>query len=117
MLSTNFLILSTRIVSVVAMGGQATTLHPAVVACNAVAALYPAQVIKPSSSEFAIAQDSFWDARQQERAPVCFFQPTNAAQVKAALIEVVRAKSHFGIKGGGHSASKGSCNKGYYVQR
>ncbi|KAJ4206408.1 hypothetical protein NW759_014197 [Fusarium solani] len=84
------------------------TLHPAVVACNAVAALYPTQVVKPSSSEFAAAQDSFWDSRQRERVPVCFFQPTNATQVKAALIEVVRAKSHFGIKGGGHSASKGS---------
>ncbi|KAL2681426.1 hypothetical protein Neosp_009037 [[Neocosmospora] mangrovei] len=96
------------------MGGQAATPHPAVVACNAVAALYPAQVIKPSSLEFAVAQDSFWDARQQEKAPVCFFQPTDAAQVKAALIEVVRAKSHFGIKGGGHSASKGSSSEGSF---
>lgn len=36
---------------------------------------------------------------------MCFFQPTSGEQVSKAIVEVVRARSLFTIKGGGHSSN------------
>jgi len=72
---------------------------------DAVAALYPSQLVDASSPQFAKAQESFWNALQRENAPACFFQPTNAKEVSKALVEVIRANAPFAIKGGGHSSN------------
>ncbi|KAI1390871.1 uncharacterized protein F4822DRAFT_442108 [Hypoxylon trugodes] len=86
-----------------------TVTSRATVAQNAVAALYPTQVIDHPSTLFSETKNSFWNTLQGEKVPACFFQPTAAEQVKNALVEVVRAKSPFAIKGGGHSSNlKGS---------
>ncbi|KAL2071017.1 hypothetical protein VTL71DRAFT_14043 [Oculimacula yallundae] len=76
---------------------------------EAVAALYPDQVLTAKSSAYANAQGTFWNTRQKDTAPGCFFQPKTTEQVQAAIVEVVRAKCPFAIKGGGHSSNpKGS---------
>ncbi|KAB8217744.1 hypothetical protein BDV33DRAFT_176750 [Aspergillus novoparasiticus] len=72
---------------------------------DALAALYPALVIDPSSRAYTESQHSFWSACQRQNTPVCFFQPENSEQVQRAMVEVVRAKCPFVIKGGGHSAN------------
>lgn len=75
------------------------------------AALFPTRVITQTSSPLVYAriQRSYWNTLQRRKAPACFFQPTTAEQVSAAIIEVVRAKCPFSIKGGGHSSnSEGS---------
>ncbi|KAF4435962.1 FAD binding domain-containing [Fusarium acutatum] len=87
----------------------------AAVAAEAVAKLFPDQVIMPSSAQrYKECQNSYWDARQRERTPYCFFQPLDASQVSAALVEVVRARAPFTIKSGGHSVRLGSsCSEGF----
>lgn len=80
---------------------------------DAIATLCPGRVILPSSTKFADAQNSFWNALQRRKTPACFFQPTSADEVKAAIVEVARAKCPFAIKGGGHSSnSEGSSIQG-----
>ncbi|CAG9946944.1 unnamed protein product [Clonostachys rosea f. rosea IK726] len=76
-----------------------------VAACDAVAALFPAQVVRAASSAYIEAQNSYWNASQRQKEPACFFQPTSAEQVSAAIVEVVRADCAFAIKGGGHSSN------------
>ncbi|CZR44005.1 uncharacterized protein FPRO_13813 [Fusarium proliferatum ET1] len=77
------------------------------IACDAVAKLYPNQIITPPSSAFQSAQLEYWNAPQRNTAPACFFQPTSADQVQAAIKKVTQAKCPFSIKGSGHSSNFG----------
>lgn len=80
---------------------------------DAVARLFPDQLYVPGSSNFNSARLSFWNARQKDQAPFCIFQPQDAEQVRAAIVEVAKANCPFAIKGGGHSPnSNGSASQG-----
>ncbi|GAT20537.1 FAD binding domain-containing protein [Aspergillus luchuensis] len=69
-----------------------------------------ALVIDGSSPAFEKAQNSFWNQIQREKAPECFFQPTEACQVAKAMLEVVKRNCPFAIKGGGHSSNPDGCS-------
>ncbi|KAH7259896.1 hypothetical protein B0J15DRAFT_524793 [Fusarium solani] len=95
--------------AVFASSPEVSTRGECTAACSSVAKLYPEQLISPSSSAYAKAQESYWSEQQRSRDPACFFQPTSAEQVQAAIVHVKRAGCLFSIKGGGHSYnSRGS---------
>ncbi|EXK25805.1 hypothetical protein FOMG_17576 [Fusarium oxysporum f. sp. melonis 26406] len=86
---------------------QASGTATCVIACDAVAKLYPDRIITPSSTAFRSSQLEYWNAPQRNTAPACFFQPKSAEQVQAAIKIVIQAKCPFSIKGGGHSSNFG----------
>ncbi|KAI3578755.1 hypothetical protein IWW34DRAFT_911797 [Fusarium oxysporum f. sp. albedinis] len=86
---------------------QASVTSTCVEACDAVAKLYPDQVITSSSSAFKDAQLEYWSGPQRNTAPACFFQPTSANQVQTAIKEVTKFQCPFSIKGSGHSSNFG----------
>ncbi|KAG7424939.1 Bifunctional solanapyrone synthase [Fusarium oxysporum f. sp. raphani] len=84
---------------------QASGTSTCVKACDTVAKLYPDQVITSPSSAFKYAQLEYWNGPQRNTAPACFFQPTSANQVQAAIKEVTKVQCPFSIKGSGHSSN------------
>ncbi|KAG5754941.1 hypothetical protein H9Q69_010561 [Fusarium xylarioides] len=86
---------------------QASGTSTCVKACDAVAKLFPNQIITPPSPDFQRAQFQYWNGPQRTTAPACFFQPTSADQVQAAIKKVTQAKCPFSIKGSGHSSNFG----------
>ncbi|KAF5554154.1 FAD binding domain-containing protein [Fusarium mexicanum] len=86
---------------------QASGTSTCVKACDAVAKLFPKQIITPPSPDFQRAQLEYWNAPQRTTAPACFFQPTSADQVQAAIKKVTQAKCPFSVKGSGHSSNFG----------
>ncbi|KAJ2899893.1 hypothetical protein MKZ38_002760 [Zalerion maritima] len=79
-------------------------------ACTALATLLPeSQILYPSSLAYN-SSNTYWSTRQSDLSPTCFVLPSNSSEVSLVLTTLLRLKTPFSVKGGGHTAFTGGSN-------
>jgi hypothetical protein len=82
------------------------SLDTAVEACNRLSTAFPQSVFLVGSPSYNQTSHMYWDLRSS-LSPKCMFAPSVPSQISAALKILIKTKTLFSVKGGGHTAIPG----------